>query len=44
MVKELEGDKALGPNGFPLAFYHHCWGVVERDVLTVFEEFYQSCV
>ena len=24
-----------------MAFYHHCWGVVERDVLTVFEEFYQ---
>ena len=44
MVKELEGDKALGPNGFSLAFYHHCWGVVERDVLAVFEEFYQSCV
>ena len=41
MVKELEGDKALGPDGFSLAFYHHCWGVVERDVLVVFEEFYQ---
>ena len=21
--------------------YHHCWGVVERDVLAVFDEFYQ---
>ena len=39
-VKELEGDKALGPDGFSLAFFHHCWGVVERDVLVVFEEFY----
>ena len=44
MVKELEGDKALGPKSFSLAFYHHCWGVVERDGLAVFEEFYQSCV
>ena len=41
VVKELEGDKAPGPDGFTMAFYHHCWGVVERDVLAVFEEFYQ---
>ena len=37
----MEGDKASGPNGFSLAFYHHCWEVVEKDVLAVFEEFYQ---
>ena len=41
MVKELEGDKAPDLDGFSLAFYHHCWGVVERDVLAVFDEFYQ---
>ena len=41
VVKELEGDKAPGPDGFSMAFYHHCWGIVERDVLAVFEEFYQ---
>ena len=40
VVKELEGDKAPGPDGFSIAFYHHCWGIVERDVLAVFEEFY----
>ena len=37
----MEGDKALGPDGFSLAFYRHCWGVVKRDVLVVFKEFYQ---
>ena len=41
VVKELEGDKASGPDGFSMAFFHHCWGVVERDVLALFEEFYQ---
>ena len=41
MVKEMEGDKAPSPDGFSLAFYHHCWRVVERDVLAMFEEFYQ---
>ena len=39
-VNELAGDKAPGPDGFSLAFFHHCWRVVERDVLAVFEEFY----
>ena len=39
VVKELEWDKAPSPDGFFMAFYHHCWGVVERDVLSVFEEF-----
>ena len=32
--------KAPGPDGFSLAFFHHCWRVVERDVLAVFEKFY----
>ena len=41
VVKELEGDKAPSPDGFSMAFYHHCWGIVERDGLAIFEEFYQ---
>ena len=43
VVSELEGDKAPGPDGFTMAFYHHCWRVVEKDVLVVFEEFFQHC-
>ena len=43
VVKELEGDKAPGPDGFTMAFYHHCWRVVEKDILAVFEEFFQHC-
>ena len=31
-LNELAGDKAPGPDGFSLAFFHHCWRVVERDV------------
>ena len=43
VVRDLEGDKASGPDGFTMAFYHHCWRVVEKDVLAVFEEFFQHC-
>ena len=37
----MEGDKTLGPDGFSMTFFYHCWRVVDRDVLAVFEEFYQ---
>ena len=40
VVRDMEGDKAPGPDGFSMAFFHHCWRVVESDVLAVFEEFY----
>ena len=41
VVREMEGDKTLGPDGFSMTFFYHCWTVVDRDVLAVFEEFYQ---
>ena len=41
VLQEMEGDKAPSPNGFSMFFYNHCWSVMERDVLVVFEEFYQ---
>ena len=43
VVRVLEGDKAPGSDGFTMAYYHHCWRVVEKDVLAVFKEFFQHC-
>ena len=43
VVRDMEGNKAPGPNDFSMAFFHHCWRVVESDVLAIFEEFYQHC-
>ena len=40
VVRDLEGDKAPGPDRFTMAFYHHCWRIVEKDVLAVFDEFF----
>ena len=43
VASDLDGDKAPSPDGFTMAFYHHCWKVVEKDVLAVFEEFFHHC-
>ena len=43
IVSDLEGDKAPSLDGFTMTFYHHCWRVVEKDILAVFEEFFQHC-
>ena len=40
-VNELVGDKAPGLDDFSMVFFRHCWRVVKRDVLAVFEDFYQ---
>ena len=40
VVRDLKRDKATDSDGFTIAFYHHCWIVVEKDVLVVIEEFF----
>jgi hypothetical protein len=41
VLKDLEGDKAPGPDGFTMAFFHHCWHVIQDDVMGFFEEVYE---
>ena len=41
VVRSLNGDKALGPDGFSLAFYQSCWDVIKDDVISMFNEFAQ---
>ena len=36
VLKEMEGDKAPGPDGFTMAFFHKCWSVVEKAVMAFF--------
>ena len=43
VVSELEGDKAPSLDGFTMVFYKHCCRVMDKDVLAVFEEFFQHC-
>ena len=41
-LNDLNGEKAPGPNGFPMAFWQFAWDVVKKDVLRFFKEFYDS--
>lgn len=39
---QLGGDKAPGPDGFPLSFYQKFWDVVKNDLLSIFQELYDG--
>ena len=43
-LKEVEGDKAPGPDGFTMAFFQKCWSVLEGDILAFFKDFHRQCV
>jgi hypothetical protein len=43
VIQNIEGDKALGPNGFTIAFFQKCWRVVELDIMAFFGEFFEFC-
>jgi hypothetical protein len=43
VVKDLQGDKAPGPDGFTMAFFQKCWSVIEADVMGFFDEVYHHC-
>uniref|UniRef100_A0A2N9ELX8 Reverse transcriptase domain-containing protein n=1 Tax=Fagus sylvatica TaxID=28930 RepID=A0A2N9ELX8_FAGSY len=43
VLKDLKGDKAPGPDGFSMAFFHKCWDIVGDDVMGFFEEFHTHC-
>uniref|UniRef100_A0A2N9G0Y7 Uncharacterized protein n=1 Tax=Fagus sylvatica TaxID=28930 RepID=A0A2N9G0Y7_FAGSY len=41
VVRDLQGDKSLEPDGFNMAFFQKCWRVIESDVMGFFEEVYE---
>jgi hypothetical protein len=40
MVKSMSRDKALGPDGFSLAFFQDCWDAIKTDIMGVFQDFH----
>jgi hypothetical protein len=43
VVKDLQGDKAPGPDRFTMAFFQKCWVVIEEDVMGFFHEVHTYC-
>ncbi|KAK1291957.1 hypothetical protein QJS10_CPB17g01537 [Acorus calamus] len=39
---DTDGDKAPGPDGFGLQFYHRLWEMVRSDVLGVFDDYFDN--
>uniref|UniRef100_A0A2N9G2D1 Reverse transcriptase domain-containing protein n=1 Tax=Fagus sylvatica TaxID=28930 RepID=A0A2N9G2D1_FAGSY len=42
VLKDLEGDKAPGLDGFIMAFFQKCWPVLQDDIMGFFEEVYEQ--
>ena len=40
-LKDLNGDKALGPNGYTAALLQSAWAVVKDDIMKVFKNFFE---
>lgn len=40
VVSGMCKDKALGLDGFSLAFFQECWNIVKDDVMRVVHEFH----
>jgi hypothetical protein len=42
VIKELQGDKSPGPDGFSLGFVCTCWEVIKEDIMAVFRDFHNK--
>ena len=40
LLKPMDGNKAPGPDGFSMAFFQACWGVLKEDIMAVFAKFH----
>ena len=38
-IKQMEGNKAPGPDGFPAEFYQIFWEVIKHDLMALFRCF-----
>jgi hypothetical protein len=36
VIRDLNGDKASGPDGFTMAFFQKCWDFLKTDIMVVF--------
>ena len=44
MTDDFNGDKAPGLDGFSMAFFQSCWGVLKTKIMVVFQNFHTQAV
>ena len=42
VIKDMAFSKALGPYGFTMNFYHHCWPFLKEEVWQIMEKSRQT--
>lgn len=42
-ILDMDGEKALGLDGFTIVFFKNCWEVVKDELLLAFVEFFERC-
>ena len=42
VIQSFHCDKFPGPDGFLVAFFQACWGIVKPDLMAVFHQFYAN--
>ena len=40
VIQNFNGDKSPRPDGFPIAFFQACWGILKTDLMAVFHHFF----
>lgn len=38
----MRPNKAAGPDNIPIEFFQHCWGIVKKEVMLLFEWFHEN--
>ena len=44
VINDFNGDKAPGPDGFPMAFFQSCWSVLKTKIMEVFQNFHTQAM
>ena len=44
LIKDCNGDKSLGPNGFSMAFFQSCWVFLKREIMELLGNFHSQAV
>ena len=44
VIKDYDGDKSPGPDGFSMAFFQSCWDFLKQEIMKLFGNFHSLAV